>query len=223
MVENDKCVFVRYNTMPSGFEVMPTKGRWVWDKNDDLAVAPIDLPDWARYVALPRATSFVTPEIIEEYNIGIGDDVFMVSRFVGQEGRESNRPALRFGNISMMPDEDEPVTFNGEKQEAYLVEMRSIPGCSGSPVFFYVPHHRPSPNMRERRGDAVTPVLLGIDCGHISEPLALYDEHDKEYPKGWHVYSNTGMAAVIPAWRLSKLLDKRKLVMARKEEDNRRA
>jgi hypothetical protein len=223
VVEKDKCTFLRYNIMSEGFDVKATARGWLYSKKDDLAACPITFPDWGWYFPISLEHFVVTEEKIKEYNIGIGDDVFMISRFIGHEGREENKPAVRFGNISVMPDPNDPVVTDEGKQEAYLVEMRSVGGASGSPVFWYVPGHVPQPDYKERRGVMIHPLLLGVDCGHFSDPAPVLDPQDKEHPHGWHIRSNSGMAVVIPVWRIRQLLNKRRFVVAREEEDERRA
>ena len=48
---------------------------------------------------------FVTEKLVEEHNIGPGDEVFMVGRFVAHAGTKKNLPIVRFGNIAMNPNE----------------------------------------------------------------------------------------------------------------------
>ena len=68
-----------------------------------------------------------------EGHIGPGEDVFMVGRFVNQDGG-ATQPALRFGNISSMPAEMTIQKFR-RKRPYYLIDMHSRLGYSGSPVF----------------------------------------------------------------------------------------
>jgi len=63
----------------------------------------------------------------------------MVGRFIGHDGHQRNTPAVRFGNIAMMPDEKIKAA-DGTEQEGFLVELRSVPGCSGSAVYIYSPN-----------------------------------------------------------------------------------
>jgi len=62
--------------------------------------------------------------------IGQGDDLFMLSRIVGQKTRykTSNLVTMRFGNIALCPEHEE---------RCFIAEMRSIAGHSVSPVFVY--------------------------------------------------------------------------------------
>ena len=90
--------------------------------------------DYHKATVIPL-TSFATKNIIDQHRIGIGDDVFMVGRFIDHDGGPSNSPAVRFGNISVMPMPIEPMA-NGVK-DSYCIDLHSRSGFSGSPVFVY--------------------------------------------------------------------------------------
>ena len=66
-------------------------------------------------------------------NIGIGDEAIAIGRFINHDGNQRNQPSVRFGAIAQMP-KDKIRTDTGE-QDAFLVEIKSISGYSGSPVF----------------------------------------------------------------------------------------
>jgi len=151
-------------------------------------------------------------------DIGIGEDVFSVGRFVNREGRQKNTPALRFGNISQMPGE--PIRCDGFTQnEAFLVEMRSVAGYSGSPVFVdvvkYVPYPPGIPKEKFYKYGGLRLVggnlLLGINFCHIlgTEPETAVNGNS--VPQERRVQINSGMAGVIPAWRLVDILERTKL------------
>jgi hypothetical protein len=80
--------------------------------------------------------NFATDQVIQQENIGIGDEVFAVGLFNQKWGNERNIPIMRTGIIASMPEEP----LLGEidtPYDAYLAELRSIGGLSGSPVFVY--------------------------------------------------------------------------------------
>lgn len=139
----------------------------------------------------------------------------MVGRFIGHDGKQRNTPSVRFGNIAMMPLE--PLLHErGHKQESYLVEARSLPGYSGSPVFVWSPSLTARPKSVGESGkeeyaitEAFGPWLLGIDWCHLltREPVREKGEDEKPTQQGWFVRSNSGMAGVIPIWKLDELLD----------------
>lgn len=190
----------------------------------DIAVAPIDI-DIDRFGFYPIDTStFVSLDRLNSDDVGIGQDVFMVGRLINHEGQQRNAPSVRFGNIAMM--HHEPVKhFRGHMQQSFLVDMRSISGYSGSPVFVAQPkiieHTDALPYYF-----TVIPFhninFLGVDWGHIPTYEKVIDGGGNKHPHGWRVQVNTGIAAVVPAWHLDELLNKSEFVVKRQREDRKR-
>ena len=201
---------IRLNMIDGEQDIIPLEhGDWIpHPDGDDLAVVPIDLPENKhRYYAV-NSWSFVK-KVNAFSDFGAGDDTFMVGRFFSHSGKQRNTPSLRFGNIAMLPFEKVKLD-DGFMQEAFLVETRSISGFSGSPVFVYEPtsETRLLDGGWESSGisDLVgRPRLLGIDCGHVPKHEKIIDKAGDPHPD-WKVNANTGMAIVIPAWRLDDLL-----------------
>jgi hypothetical protein len=62
-----------------------------------------------------------------------------------------------------------------------------------------------------------------VDWGHpkFHEPVKQREgERWVDVPEGWVIESNSGQAAVLPAWRLQQLLNQEELVVARKRADD---
>ena len=129
----------------------------------------------------------LTPELITEYDLGVGDEVHMGGRFVNHQGTQINRPAARFGNVSMMLENIlNPGTE--KKEESFAVEMRSRTGFSGAPV---VVHRVPTSSITK------VPVktflkILGVNWGYIK------DEETGE---------STWLNGVVPAWKILELME----------------
>lgn len=225
VIREGRSPVIRLNTKEGATDILELKdGDWIHHPDhDNLAVTPIALhSDNFKYQALNRDLVFIDKYFIAEHDIGIGDDVFMVGRFINHEGTQSNIPALRFGNIAMMPEE--PVKHHkGHMQESFLVEMRSIGGYSGSPVFVYIPAFSQRPREAGVHPGLARskPRLLGVDWGHILREEKIIDGSGNPHSLGWKVKTNTGMAAVVPAWRLNDLLNIGELVTQRQKEDQR--
>jgi hypothetical protein len=62
----------------------------------------------------------------------------------------------------------------------------------------------------------VGPYLLGIDFGHIQSKSSVYDGKRKTQ---YEVQANTGIAGVVPAWKITDLLMTPKFVEDRATED----
>jgi hypothetical protein len=141
-------------------------------------------------------------DVINAFDIGPGDDVYMVGRSIHHDGRALNQPTVRTGIISLMPDMID-VDEGGPPEEAFLIEMRSLGGYSGSPVLWTLPAgataRRQSAPITMKAG----PWLLGIDCIRYSLREPVYDESDM---KSGYVKTNSGLSMVIPAWKLQELL-----------------
>src|SRR5262245_51386850 len=204
-----------------GFVATPSD-KWVFHGDcDDLAALPVLLPPQFRHKFIAEEKLFLTKELMEKHDIGPGDDVFLLGRYVNHEGRQQNWPSLRFGHISMM--NWEPITQEGSglAQESFVIECRSIGGYSGSPVFVWSPpgSSRPQSDSIEMR--QLGPWLLGVDWGHLRMTESVADAGGKPHPDGWRVATNSGMAGVVPVWKLVELLDQPELKEGRDREEAR--
>jgi hypothetical protein len=148
-----------------------------------------------------------------------------------------------------MADPDEKIEYRDSekkthKQEAFLVECRSLSGFSGSPVFVTTDQtysgedaqkvvrarqkemgYTPAPEDQERvraigMSGTQGPWLLGVDFGHLPLFRPVFDK-DEKTETDFRVDANTGIAGVIPAWRLLKLLEVDKLVKQRSRDDKK--
>lgn len=219
-VIRDGAPVIRINTTDDAFEVLELNASdWIRHKaGDDVAVCPIGLSsEHYRYRSIPTSL-FLNDNLLLMYNIGIGDDVFVVGRFVNHEGRQRNLPSVRFGNIGMMPWE--PIKKNdGFLQECFLVELRSVGGYSGSPVFVW----RPVEGMNFGVTDinytpAYTgPWLLGIDSGHLPDYRYVLDNNNRATNS--KVEIGSGMALVVPAWKLLELLESENFMSQRQQKE----
>jgi hypothetical protein len=220
---------IRLNTTKGETDVLVTsKENWKTHADgSDVAVCPIEVSATEHRWLCITPDFFVTKRHVEHGVVSPGHETFMVGRFVTVQGEQRNTPALRFGNIAMLPWE--PITDDrGLKQESFLIECRSIPGYSGSPVFVYDPHlyrrglvRQTSYEVRVSEG----PWLLGINWAHISNYEPIFDIErqgptvNRTKRDDLEALSNTSMAAVIPAWILLDLLLEEEFVMQREKAD----
>lgn len=227
---------LRLNRQGGGAEALEPE-EWFYPPDSvtapDLAVAPLDLSgEGYRLTVLPLDMIIASPEYLD---IGLGDEVFIMSRFLRYDGKRTNYPAARSGIVSVMPREDDPIRVDEVGlQVAYLIEVRTIPGASGSPVILHIPgwELRESERTSPRRelyeavqsprsyleGDDIkvswrdqeipTPpfvALLGVSGGY------LYGRNEKlmgvkGQPAGLKVPTLSGMAWCVPSWKLLDLL-----------------
>jgi hypothetical protein len=224
------CPVVRVNLKHpgSGFErtmVLDFKvSDWVTDPENDLAVCvlPPDFnPAVVEFTVLERAF-VMTEKEFRDQDYGPGDTVVYVGRFMEHAGKYENMPSVRFGNISMNPNEREPVVYDTDdatrmSQVGFLVEARSRSGYSGSPVFTLQQHVI-------NRSRAVIPWmdmrLLGVDWGHLPEKVLLQDPRGYFHGSRWYVEVHAGMMGVVPAWRLLDFIDKAPRLIERRKQDD---
>jgi len=226
----------------------PTReDQWVLHPSgDDIAVFHLDVEQWKQLqiTTLPFER-FATPKLVVDEDIGIGDDTVMVGRFISHDGKQQNTPSVRFGNIAMMPRE--PIIRKDKfPQESFLVEQRSISGYSGSAVLIYSPCAMNDMSLRRRGIDRPKdldlfkstqeqlraldnhtspkgPYLLGIDWCHLCDTTIVKDKDGADLPYGYKVSQNTGMAGVIPAWKIAEVLNCEVFVKDRQKEAERSA
>ena len=180
----------------TGWEVHP-------DKAVDIAVAPATVEE-EKYkisnVLLDRHP--LTPEVIVEHDIGVGEDVITAGMFTRHIGLTSNRPIVRAGIISAMPNE--PVETMRGPVIAYLVEVRSIGGLSGSPVFVQMAPQRVLSNGEVRETEGQAYYFLGVMLGHhvTNDPKEVVSL-DPWAPADM----NTGLGVVVPWQRLMEVIE----------------
>lgn len=197
------CNSLRLSSRDSGFQVLEV-ADWVFHPDgDDVAVAKIELPDDRTESALVWADVAASRPRLDELNAGVGDEVLMIGRFIAHDGRVRNAPLARFGNIAMMPGEP-VVDGRGMKVEAFLVEMRSLSGFSGSPVFVYMGPGTYRGDGRMMPFYTETIGLIGIDTGHKVVELAVRDSTGKA--SELTVAQNSGVAIVAPIWKVGEAL-----------------
>lgn len=222
------CTALRLNPNDGGQATILDLDESSWffhpDEMVDLAIAPISVPRALAGHPIPPS-HFVRPDEADKY--AIGQEVFMTGRFVNHEGRERNVPIVRYGNIAQLAPEPEPIRTSDGDRIAFLVDMRSLSGYSGSPVFVY--RSRPDLNSPEKADSWIGSLeirFLGIDMAHIADyrPLLEHDEKGKKRiftPEKW-TEQNSGMACVVPAWYLNDLLfENEEIVEMRKNAEEK--
>jgi hypothetical protein len=203
-------VYLRLNTA-HGFELIETKpDDWVFHEKPsaDVAVLPMKVPEGFDHLGF-LLTGAATNEVITKHKIGIGDEVFVVGLFASHHGRQRNIPIVRVGTIAAMPEE--PLDTKMGEMDAYLLEIRSIGGLSGSPAFVYLDPFR--------HVDAGKFWLLGLIHGHWglkASKQATVLEEDLEKEK-----INMGIAIVPPVSIVLEVLNMGELAEERERLEKR--
>lgn len=223
----DDIVWLRCNLEDVGSEWIPTdRGLWISHPETDLAILPINfitIPDGIIDVNAKMQHHMIYSEsIADDYqilneNIGIGDEVVAIGLFTHHKGQGKNLPMVRSGIIAGMPEEKVYTDKTYKYIDAYLVEIRSIGGFSGSPVFVYlggppipIPMTKNTVRVYERMigFDERTFYLLGLLHGHwdVKESQVGFSKK-KKMEEG----IGTGMAVVVPATKIIELINEEKI------------
>ncbi len=204
----DQKVYLRMNLKDAGAKLVKTPiDQWLSHPNEsnvDVAVfswAPShEIFDY-RYIPLEMAA---TQEIIQNENIGVGDDVFLTGLFQNHYGLQRNIPIIRVGNIAAMPEEKVHTEKLGDI-DAYLIEARSIGGLSGSPVFVYIGAMRKAGDTMQLGRAGLELYLLGLMHGHFDFDKLELDNISHDSLTNLQI--NMGIAIVVPVWKILEVIN----------------
>ena len=133
------------------------------DSSVDLVALPF-LPDRDKFEFKLLPEQMVTEkDEPERLNIREGTEVFFTGLLVQYAGVQRNHPVVRFGRVALVTDE--PIEFQGERRDVYLLEVASFGGNSGAPVFFSLGADR-EPGMLVIGAPIVklAGVMMGMTC-----------------------------------------------------------
>lgn len=180
----------------------------------DVAVLPMRPDDRHDWVGVPPSR-MLTRERMRSFGVGIGDEVAILGLFGQFAGRTKITPIVRTGNIAMLPDEKIQTRDLG-LIDAYLVEVRSFGGLSGSAVFVSetITLNVDTPPGREPPAEAgIYPFsgtgnffLLGLVHGHWQVAEEDANANTFRSPAG-SPGINLGIAIIVPAEKILETLD----------------
>lgn len=180
----------------------------------DVAVLPTGIDKLLDHKGL-STRNFALPDF--EGGIEAGDELYLVGLFALAAGTSRNTPIVRSATLAMIPDAKIKARLSGNvlaKIDAYIMEVRSFGGLSGSPVYirevlgwkskFKGPL---SKEAKEKTLYGVGPsALLGIAQGHWhidKEDLNAVRFRSPDEAPG----VNLGLAIVVPASKIIETLD----------------
>lgn len=170
------CSVIRVNKIGGGVDIYDFQpDQWEFlPGGHDVAGVLIELRSESHDVSFIPPSLLITQEKVIEFEIGPGENAFMAGRFIDHDGRDTNRPALRFGHISMMPEMMRQP--NGISKPNYCIDMHSRTGFSGSPVFAF----------RTATDDLTRPNHIGS-----STFIGLLGIHWGQFPEIWEISSGS--------------------------------
>lgn len=174
-----------------GYVIEPLDRAWYYPESaaDDVAVMLLPNETVLACEIAPMAMSWVDRS---RMNVGIGTEVAAIGLFTRSTGKERNRPIARSGTIAAMADVPLEDEASGLPYDGYLVELRSIGGLSGSPVFV----------LNDDSTDWIS--LLGLIRGHWNKS----HEWTADYAGDETNEISTGIAIVTPIEKAVELITK---------------
>jgi hypothetical protein len=195
------------------------------DSSVDVAVVPWTLGADEDVLTIP-SSMFLTDEEIRRRRTGPGDEIFTIGLFSLMHGREKNIPIVRTGNVAMMPGPGDLVQTDRGESEAYLAEIRSIGGLSGSPVFVNETLEIGNVLKNHVTGEAEKTVMvclgqysfMGIVHGHWdtlpehkNKPMVVLDKSRNRI--------NLGIAVIVPAKKILEVINQPELLQQRRSAE----
>ncbi len=206
-------LYLRINSHNEGKYVEVSLNAWDYPpdgSNADFAIAIIAPPSIDFDYLYTPSELIATTQLVREKQIGIGDDIVTIGLHLSRAGTSRNLPIVRSGIIACVPHEDEPLfDKNGNPFQAYLAEIRSIGGLSGSPVFAMLGQGRISDD--ELEGKLHKGFLMGLIRGHYKRNYATIQSEFgiEEF--------NEGITMITPISEILNVLYGEEYVKSRKE------
>lgn len=145
-----------------------------------------------------------------------GDTVSAIGLYTSHHGLEKNRPVLRTGTLAALADE--PLYTKRGYAKAYLIELRTFAGLSGSPVYQMNQPVRIKGGQLEHRNEDMTHgiplgVLVGYHCVEDKDDIISVPRFGpQESGASGEEYSaderNTGFGVVIPIERTFEIFER---------------
>ena len=173
---------------------------WFHDANEAVDVAAVPfLPDQKSvdFKAIPLSM-FVDDTILRGDGVAEGDPAYFIGLMAQYYGRNRNYPVVRRGTLALMTDEN--IDTPTGRQRAFIAELLSWPGNSGSPVFL---------NLGGLRGNTLSfgekLKFLGILSGGFNNVIegSVLNTPTVHWGSGLPI----GISYIVPADRVKVVLD----------------
>jgi hypothetical protein len=212
-------VCIRRNTQRGDAIWTEAHSGWMYPDDEASDVAVFDLPTDPTVVppTVVPVKLFATDEVFQAHGFGLGDKVVAIGLFKKREGRSQNLPIVRSGILSGMPDEPLEDPRSGLPYSAYLIEIRSIGGLSGSPVVIGIEGPAELPSGEIVGVSRARFRLLGLIRGHWD--VTSYqgaDFFDREVES-----FNSGIALVTPCTEILPILEREDVVRERRRHNRK--
>ncbi|MDX6270374.1 MAG: hypothetical protein QOD28_1597 [Acidobacteriota bacterium] len=212
-------VSIRFNLTGGGVRDEPTlQGDWKPHPSTDLAILPLHFPldefdiTWVDYSHIAEDRQYLVnwqksaDVTVRTHPFGVGDEVFTVGLFTAHTGKRQAQPVVRFGHIALTPAKGEKILAEIYEKphelvpiDAFLVEISTWHGQSGSPVFLrpWIVDQRVIPKPWSELS-----FLIGMIQGTYFSEQAVKIDHQPAWVSGL----NMGIGLVIPSYDIAEML-----------------
>jgi len=182
--------------------VTDSKGNLLWlhsgNDADDVVATPIAVDQSKFAMKVIPLDMFVDDATLKTSAVEEGDSLYFIGLMAQYYGAKRNFPVIRRGTLALMTDE-KIATPTGE-QQAFIAELQSWPGNSGSPVFLSLGGLRGSSLMLGQKLN-----LLGILAGGFLNELP-FDLVTGAQQVSLGNDASVGVSYIVPAMRITELL-----------------
>jgi hypothetical protein len=218
-IDKEVCIRINQKDGVTSEKYYVATERWLSHPDDltcDVAVISWR-PPRSCDVAYLMLENFVTDEIIDTQQIGLGTDLFVTGIFRSHRGAQRNIPIIRSGAIAAMPEE--PIATALGPMQGYLAELRSVGGLSGSPVFVFFRGLKRWTSRISGQEDAVVDwrefYLLGLVHGHWNLDKASIDADVRDAAQNEEI--NVGITIVTPTQRILEVINRPEFANGREQ------
>jgi hypothetical protein len=176
---------------------------WRFHATTDVAACSVSWPEDKQldFMTIPITRLPPGPEGVYHNQVVEGEGVIICGLLTSFPGSERIQPIVRTGKIALMPYEKMTIELDRKTSgdvDAYLLEMISWPGLSGSPIIVY-----PNRNPRNPRSfDFLLPyLLLGLIHGTLE-----YNTEVKFSRERTTIRLGSGIVVAIPAESIREVL-----------------
>jgi hypothetical protein len=190
---------------------------WLLHDTADVAILPLGgINPLLDVLVWDAADGVANEKVVSEKDIGAGDDIFITGLLVNHPGVTRNIPIVRLGSVAALADDS--IALETGTDVVTLVEVHSIGGLSGSPVFIHLSVLRDSEEGKVLMGtggkaqSGGTALLHGVMHGFY--PVGL---NDPDHVSQGNENLNTGIAVVVRIDRVLELINRTDQVRIREE------
>lgn len=179
------------------------------DPTVDITVIPF-LPDQTMFDFKFLPDRMITSRgDFDALNIHEGSELFFTGMLVLLACVEDRYHVMRFGRVALAPGEN--LAWHGQSADLFLVETGSIGGNRSSPVYFYFDAEN-NPDRRQKSPSVLKNAVIMQGAyaeAHESRAVASSSEPP--------AFSNLGIAAIIPCYKVYEILYSEELLKDRGE------